>query len=251
MGLWDFVSFGLRNKSWKTPHPKNMRLGFCSFGLGAKSWKIWSSYHLPPIKHVGSVYWGTKVGKPDPHHNMRLLHFVSFGLGNKSWKTCSTPPPPTIWYWDFVSFGLRYKSWKIWPPSKKIWDFGMLSVLDSKTKVRKPPSLTLPKKVWDFGILSVLDWGTKFGKPDPPHNPPGSWKNVQCAQNAQIRLLRHLSLDPGGGLQQSLHPSTWEFPAVQLMVQSGGHSGSPTFPGIQTSSIGLAWPQAYRVNHTK
>ena len=105
---------------------------------------------------------------------------VHFGLRNKSWKNC---PHPWPLYLDSCASKLLVTFWNVfshdsgrrllismemeWPLlPQKIWEFGILSVLDSGTKVGKqlPPPSPRNRK---FEVWSVLESETKVGTPHP------------------------------------------------------------------------------------
>ena len=72
----------------------------------------------------------------------------------------TTKNPQNMGLRNFTSFGLR-KTIKDTPPPPPLWDFGILPVLDSGSKVRNPPTSPPPPK---NGTLGFHQFGAKDQK---------------------------------------------------------------------------------------
>ena len=146
---------------------------------------------------LGLKIWSWSTPPPNPpteNGNFSLgLRFESWKLTFKSWLR--TPPPPTR-KWDFSRFVLSIKSWKlVWDPPFLNWDFGILSDLDSVSKVRSwfrtPPEMGL----WDFSrfVLSIKSWKLVWDPPPPPPPPElGLWDFIRFGLSIKSWKLVHI-----------------------------------------------------------
>ena len=106
---------------------------------------------------------GTKVGStsspPPPPHLTENMTLVSFGPGSGT-KVGSTTPltlyshPHPLKIWDFKILS------QLRPAPQEnmgLWDFCQFWTREQKLLLQPPPPPPTPPKIWDFVILSVLD----------------------------------------------------------------------------------------------